>query len=1011
MWFTTTSGFAQNFPHRFQTYNTSNGLTTNFCNSIVQDAKGYLYVGTRDGLHRFNSYSFQLITMGFSNKVGEGDTDNILIDNKNRLWFARGTQDLGVGMLDLKDVQSRVYFPFSKTIETTNGVFNAEVRKLAFDSNGHLWAGSHGNGLYRFDTLTKKAILWPARNPNTDYYKYVRSLTLYKRDTLFVGLINGLSIINPITGNTTHLSFKNTVTGKPLRPTIRKILPWHLDTFVVATDRGLWFLHINTGNLIEINPDKKGLQLHTISGYDVVRHSDEELWFATEKDGVLFFNTRTGQHAYAYELQIFNEGVAKGQANAFYRDDEGNTWVAHEFGMSVHRRSFNRFLNYSHGNEYPFLPRIVIADGSALVGMDARRISRFEIAKALTRQDSLHPPKEYKDPSFVFKHETLGYVTFSDKRFFCINPVTLAVKELAVKPLNFSFDTLGHFRVMDCLPVRLYQKDLWLLHGNVPYGTLLLLYDPVNGQIWEETRLDSRKYFTISKIIQAPDGRFWISTRANGIYRSEERSLKSLRNLTQATTNGGLPANNVSDLLADGNCVWATVYGAGLVKIESTEKGDFRFGFFNKGLDDPFLFRMVPSGTGKIWITGLNGLLCFDTKSRRFRRYSLDNGIRNTKFGLFDTFNGATSDGYLYFSDRGNIIVFKADSISPGEQQSRLILSSAESGTATYNSTYQSVTPQFSHNDNTLSFTYDVLNYENEKNPLVKYRLEGFDKAWTETKDFNKIIYRHLPGGDYTFRIRLIGPDGSEGNEQSVRFHIATVWYKTSAFYAAVIVMISALLYGLYRYKLRQQLKIFSIRQRLHRDLHDDVGATLSSIKAYSEILGQNGRSEIIQGLIKENAADMIDRLEVISWATNPQYDTFKSLTDAMLKFARPLLHSHNVQLVFVHEGMDETAPLPGDVRQNFLLVFKEAVNNLVKYAEATECRIDLAYKNHRLTLAVSDNGKGINGQTTGGGHGLKNMRKRAAEMGGTLEMQSDSSEGTIVRLTAPHPFQIPKTW
>lgn len=197
--------------------------------------------------------------------------------------------------------------------------------------------------------------------------------------------------------------------------------------------------------------------------------------------------------------------------------------------------------------------------------------------------------------------------------------------------------------------------------------------------------------------------------------------------------------------------------------------------------------------------------------------------------------------------------------------------------------------------------------------------------------------------------------------------------------------------------------RLSSVRERLSRDLHDDVGATLSSIKAYAEILGQNGKDEVIRSLIKDNAADMIDRLEVIAWATNPQHDNFKSLTDAVLRFARPLTHAHNINFVFKSDGIDG-GEVGGAARQQLFLICKEALNNTVKYAEATECRVGLSLKKQMLMLEITDNGKGCDGTIKGSGNGIRNMRKRAAELGGEMILQSANGEGTTIRLTVPLP-------
>ena len=153
----------------------------------------------------------------------------------------------------------------------------------------------------------------------------------------------------------------------------------------------------------------------------------------------------------------------------------------------------------------------------------------------------------------------------------------------------------------------------------------------------------------------------------------------------------------------------------------------------------------------------------------------------------------------------------------------------------------------------------------------------------------------------------------------------------------------------------KEQLHIqkeLEIRNRISRDLHDDVGATLSSVKAYSEILKDNPNNPVIAELIRDNSTEMIERLEVIAWATNPQHDHFKSLKNMMIKFAAPLCHSKNIQCNIESNGINEEMLMPGEVRQNIFLVFKEAINNMIKYAEATTCNTQLSYQQQPVCFA-----------------------------------------------------------
>jgi two-component system, NarL family, sensor histidine kinase UhpB len=153
----------------------------------------------------------------------------------------------------------------------------------------------------------------------------------------------------------------------------------------------------------------------------------------------------------------------------------------------------------------------------------------------------------------------------------------------------------------------------------------------------------------------------------------------------------------------------------------------------------------------------------------------------------------------------------------------------------------------------------------------------------------------------------------------------------------------------------------------------------------------------------------MIERLEVIAWATNPQHDHFKSLKNKMLKFAAPLCHSKNIQCHIESKGVNEEMLMAGEIRQNIFLVFKEAINNMIKYAEATKCSTNISISNNQFVLQIADNGKGFDGTIKGTGSGWKNMQKRTGDLNGKLVIDSTPQKG--ISMSLPYPFKIPNTW
>lgn len=196
--------------------------------------------------------------------------------------------------------------------------------------------------------------------------------------------------------------------------------------------------------------------------------------------------------------------------------------------------------------------------------------------------------------------------------------------------------------------------------------------------------------------------------------------------------------------------------------------------------------------------------------------------------------------------------------------------------------------------------------------------------------------------------------------------------------------------------------RLNNIRERISRDLHDDVGATLSSIKAYSEILKINPQAPSIADLIRDNSTEMIERLEMIAWSANPEHDHPKSLIFHMQKFAAPLCHAKNIQFHFNYKDVDEKIQIPGEIRQQLYLMFKEIINNMAKYAEASNCRAVLKINAQGLDMNILDDGKGFDAGLEQQGNGLKNLRKRAESLGGEVFIDSALASGTHISIRIP---------
>ena len=212
------------------------------------------------------------------------------------------------------------------------------------------------------------------------------------------------------------------------------------------------------------------------------------------------------------------------------------------------------------------------------------------------------------------------------------------------------------------------------------------------------------------------------------------------------------------------------------------------------------------------------------------------------------------------------------------------------------------------------------------------------------------------------------------------------------------------------RYRLRQRQRMQQVRDRIARDLHDDIGSTLGSISFFSELARQRlgdrdvDNAQAVMGRIGERSREMIGRMSDIVWSIDPKNDGGGPLAERMRLFAAEILAAKDIILHFTCDPAVEQLQLDMVQRREFFLVLKEAVSNAAKHAQCTVVEVVFGRVGNVLELSVSDNGTGISTDLGVGlnGNGLGSMNKRAATLGGTFVIDGRTGGGTTIRLTAP---------
>ena len=220
-------------------------------------------------------------------------------------------------------------------------------------------------------------------------------------------------------------------------------------------------------------------------------------------------------------------------------------------------------------------------------------------------------------------------------------------------------------------------------------------------------------------------------------------------------------------------------------------------------------------------------------------------------------------------------------------------------------------------------------------------------------------------------------------------------------FSIGAIGLVLVLFFFVYRtYRARQELRLHDIRNRIAGDLHDDIGSTLNSISIYSEVAKKKGENydEALE-MIGDASRKVIEAMSDIVWTINAENDSFEKIIFRMTSHAYNLFRARNIEFTFHADEILNEKKLSLEERRNFYLIFKEAVNNLVKYSNAKHASITLTYENNRIKLRIRDDGVGFDTSMGNAGNGIKNMKRRADEMKAEFVIDSQVGGGTRVEL------------
>lgn len=1003
LWFGTQGGGISRYDgKKFTNYNSAQGLAENSVFCVAEDEKGNLWCGSYGGVSRYDGKSF--INYSTAQGLAHNNVYSIKKDKTGNLWF--GTQG-GVSRYDGKSFTN---------FTTKEGLPNNEIYCIAEDKLGHLWFGTFKGGVSCYDgkSFINYSIKEGLANDN------VSCIVEDKKGKLWFGTQGGG--VSKYDGK----SFANYTTKHGLADN---------NIFGITEDKkgNLWF---GTQKGVSRYDGEKFTNFTTAQGlvnngvHCVQEDKKGNLWFGTFGGGVSCYE---GNSVINYTTE---QGLADNLVWRIIKDKKGNLWFGTNRG-GASRYNGESFTNYTTAQGLPNNEITCIVEDKKKYlwfGTDGGGVSRYDGKSFTNYTTAKWLPDNDISSILQDKKGNLWICTFSS----------------GVSCYDGKFVT--HYTSLQGLASNIVRCIIEDRKGNLWFGTeggascfdgkSFINYSIAQG-------LANNRVFCIQ---EDKEGNLWFGTTGAGVSRFDGKSFCSY------SVAQGLPHNLVTTIIADSqsNIIFGTNLGLGVMvsfKLKSTENKKVNQIPAQNNLSNEELKKYTPQieiynsstgytikdissmfkdSAGIVWIgTGSDksGLVRFDYSAIK----------KSTKPPLV-TLQAVKLNNELIcwndlLSDSGSeVSKTVGDATSPNISEEVTTIGKVLTNTERDdmrrkfgNIKFDSISnwypiPQnlvLSYNHNSISFEFSAI--ETGKNFLVKYQymLEGYDDDWSLASNETSASFGNMYEGNYTFKLKAQSPDGVWSEPLLYTFTVLPPWYRTWWAYFLYGIFFIAVLWRFVRWrlsvlkkekarldeKIAMQNAIMDERSRISRELHDEVGATLSGIAMYSHLAKEQVKSLGIPGvgnslnIMQQSAGEMVNKLNDIVWLINPEQDSLQKLIQRLEEYARDMAAIKNITVkVMVPDHLHEHI-LPVESRRNIYLFCKEAINNAVKYSNGTLLELTIKETGGKLEFSVSDNGKGFNPETIKRGNGLDNMQKRADEIGAKMIVESKQDEGSMLAM------------
>lgn len=751
----------------------------------LQDQKGFMWFGTKDGLNRFDGYSFKTFRRtAKAGSIGNNFIHALHEDRQGTIWV--GT-DQGLYQYMERVEEFRL-------APATAGMY---IDKVTEDHRGNLWFTS-GFQLCRYNKRT--GILTPY---NQQQYFTAASFCISPAGTLLVGTSDGqLKQYHPETDTFTGIDLFGHSKTAPSR--------W-IESLYTTADGSILAGTSNT-EIKVIDPagaTYRDITLPTGGQTNLYIRSIQqttpgEFWLGTES-GVYVYNIQTGKCQHLKKDYNNPYSITDNAIYTFCRDREGGIWVGTYFGG----------LNYIPSQHTPFTKYYPQKTDNTLGGNVVREIQKDQYGNLWIGTEDAGLNKLEPSTGKVTHFTPDG--TAGSISFFNIHGLLATGNELWVGTFLHGLDVMD---IRTGKVIRHYGDDP---QSGLPHNFVYCIYQTRSGGVLVGTPFGLRTYNRqkarfepvegfpdgdwYTAILQDFEGTVWTGTFGKGIHYYNPATRKGGDLTFNEKDPGSLSSNRVNSIFGDsgGNLWFATEEG--LCKWDGAAKKFIRYGTAN-GFPSDFILSLLEDDRHNLWVSTTKGLVCFHPTSGKLETYTTTNGLLSDQFNYSSAFKD--KGDRLYFGSAKGLVSFRPEEFSrstfippvyiTGFQVNGKDLAISQQGSLLKQSITYTKKLTLAHDQSTFSIDFAALDYTAPEMLQYTYQMVGLSNNWIRLKGNRRVDFIGLASGTYTFRVRAATSDGNWSRTAQLTLQILPPWWVSSWAYAAYALLALLLIFLVARY-------------------------------------------------------------------------------------------------------------------------------------------------------------------------------------------------------------------